>query len=405
MDRNQKAIYYGLIFKKGILILPRFFLTLLLTAVVLIIGTVAVYTVTQNRRALNPKIHVAVVVPGEDVATQMATQMIGEMESVKSICDFSFLSAEEADAAMHNGSIQAAIYLTENIYDDIYHATNTPVRIQVAKSSGLGVQRFKDLVNVGLSMLQVGEATVYSLLDISKDYEMQVSPYDLTDTIAMSFVDLAMNRNNIWNTTFLSPYGNISMMGFYSVTAALAVVCLLFGAGFAGLYDKKERAVDICLRRMGIGSVTRSLARLLIMTVVNWFLLLIVLVPALYITKSAEITGKLVLLLVVALWPLAFSVAAFIHLVNAFAVGESGSLFYLIISILLFVLGGGLFPAAFLPSALYRLSSFLPIGFWQKYLADLLWNGFQGASLRTILIYGAGMAVLGGIGLKLNENK
>ncbi|MBQ1312480.1 MAG: ABC transporter permease [Blautia sp.] len=405
MEKPRKGIYYLLIWKKGIRILTRFFVTLLVTGVILILGTLAIFAASRKEKSLLPRVQVAVTVLDGNMATTMAVQMVGEMDAVRNVCDFRLLSKEEAQRAVRDGTVQASIYLTEDLYQDVNHGVNTPVLVEVAKDSSLGLQLFKDLINVGVSMLQIGEANVYTLDEISEVYEMNVSVSDLMDTIADNYLNLAFNRNSVWITTMLSPYGNISMMGFYSITVALAVVCLLFGTGFSGLYDQKEHSVDVCLARMGITTVTRSLARLLVETFVNWLLLIIVLLPALYFTNSAELSVSMVSTVIPGLIPIAFSVAAFIHLVNSFAVGDSGNLFYLIISILLFVLGGGLFPAAYLPPALYRISSVLPIGFWQRYLSDLLWNGFSVSSLAGVLLFGTGMAVLGGIGLKINENK
>lgn len=404
LDR-RKRIYCGMIWKKGILILPRFLLTLAGTLAALALATFLVYTVMQHRQSLLPRIRAAVVVLDGDVATAMTVRMVAEMEAIKNVADVEIMNRRDAEAAVRNGSVQASIYLTEDIYHDFASQTNTPVLVQVSRDSGLGVQRFYDLVQVGLSLLQTGQNTLVALDEVEGRHPMLIDKGELEDSIADDFVTLAINRNNIWKTTVLSAYDPVSIAGYYSMAGALAIVCLFFGTGFAALYDKKERAVDVCLKRMGISALMQSFSRLLVMTFVSWVMFLLVLIPAFYVADTKGEGAEAVLRLIPGLLPAAFCVAAFIHLIHSFAVGESGSLFYLITSLLLFVLGGGIFPAAFLPPVLYHIAGFLPIRLWLDYLSGLLWNGFSWRSLAVLLAAGFGMAAAGVLGLKLRERR
>ena len=405
MKNKTKGIYCRLIWKKGISILPRYLLTLAMTIVILAVSAALIFSVANRSRSQEPKIQVGIVVPGNDITTILAVRMVAEMDAIRTACNIQFLNDEKARAAVKSGSIQAAVFITEDIFDDVSSGANTPVLIQVGEDSGLGVQRFRDIVNVGLSLVRTGQGGMYALDKMMELHEVTEEAWDIRcDTIDNYFLVL-VSRNNIWNTSVLSSYGGITMTGFYCMTGALGVVCLLFGCAFAALYDKKERAVDVCLRRMGIGVFTRSLSRLLVMTFVYWVLLFAILLPALLVTGEAVFSVPWMLGLLAGLIPAAFSAAAYTHLVYSWAVGESGSLFFLICTALLFVLGGGIFPAAYLPRGLYHFSQVLPVSFWQKYLSDLLWNGFSAAGLSGVLLYGLAMAAAGGVGLKINESK
>ena len=405
MEKQRKGIYYRLIWKKGFLILPRFLTTLVITALVLALASILIYHVMQKRQSLLPRVQVAVVVLDGDVATGMTVRMVSEIETIKNVCDIKIMSRSAAETAIREGSVQAAVYLTEDLYHDFASGTNTPILVQVTKDSGLGVQRFRDLVEVALSLLHTGQSTIFTLDDITAKYPMKISVQDLKDTLADDYVSLALNRNLVWNSTVLSAFDPVTTMNYYSVTAALFIICLFFGTGFAALYDKKERSVDICLGRMGIGPVTKSAARLLIMTFVSWLVLIVVLIPSYLITTKTGIHAATVFWIIPGTLPAAFCTAAFIHLVNACAVGESGSLFYLIVCLLLFVIGGGLFPAVYLPPVLAKFAGYLPISLWQQYLTELLWNGFSAVTLVRILAAGLVMAVIGGIGMRYHEGR
>ena len=405
MKNRTRGIYYRLIWKKGIVILPRFLLTLITTSVILAFSAALIFSVTNRSKSQNPKIQVGMVIPDRDVATLLAIRMVAEMDAIKSVCDVSFMEDEKARIAVRDGSIQAVIFVTKDLFEDVSSGVNTPVLIQVGEDSGLGVQRFRDIINVGISLVRTGQAGMYTLDEMMELHEVTENARTIRNNTIDDYFLVLLNRQNIWQTTLLSSYGDISMTGFYCITAALGIVCLLFGTGFAALYDKKERAVDVCLSRMGVGVITRSLSRLLIMSFVCWGLMFILLLPALVILGEASLSFSLVVRLFAGLVPVAFSVACFIHLVYAFAVGESGSMFFLICAILLFVLGGGMFPAAYLPPVLSHFSRFLPVYFWQKYLSDLLWNGFSFAHCAIVLLYGLAMGLAGGAGLKYHESK
>ncbi|MBR3642665.1 MAG: hypothetical protein IKN57_04060, partial [Parasporobacterium sp.] len=115
---KTRQIYCRLIWKKGILILPRFLLTLLVTLAALALATFLIIMIQQKRQSLLPKIQVGVVVLDGDMATTMMVRVIGEMDAVKNVCDLRVLSKTEAERAVKSGELQAAIYLTEDIYHD-----------------------------------------------------------------------------------------------------------------------------------------------------------------------------------------------------------------------------------------------------------------------------------------------
>ncbi|MBQ8305399.1 MAG: ABC transporter permease [Blautia sp.] len=397
-DRKSRQIYFELILKKGLLSLPRFLLALAVTGVILLVSALAMFAMT-GRDQLSTTIPVGIVIPEGDMLTSMGAGMLAEMESVKSICSFQYLSEEQADAALSDGTIQAAIYLTRDLYQDINSGVNTPIRILIPRDSTLGVSLFRDLVTVGVSMLQVGEAAVYSLEETADMYEVVTPVQTLMDDMAMEFVSLAMSRNAAWDSTLLSEYGSITMTGFYLITAILAFLSVFFGIGFSGLYEARELALEKCLSRKGIGAVSRSLARLFPMTAV----LFVLLSAALSVAAAVSDLVTMRWYLLPALLPAAFCLACFIHMIHSLTLRTSGCLFYLLVTVLMFIMGSSLFPASSLPRILRPLPSVLPVHVWQKYLSDVLWNGFSLRSFLSCLLTGLVMAGIGALALKSHE--
>ena len=90
-------------------------------------------------------------------------------------------------------------------------------------------------------------------------------------------------------------------------------------------------------------------------------------------------------------------------MIYSFASGESGSLVYLLVSLLVFVLGGGLFPASFLPEVLAAVPKYLPIQLWQRVLTGAFAGESAAEAVRLTLVYGIVMIVVGVLGAKAAE--
>ena len=213
------------------------------------------------------------------------------------------------------------------------------------------------------------------------------------DLMADQFVDLALNRSMIWESTLLSPYGDITSMDFYIMTMIMVITIVFLGMGFGGLYDRRSRTVEQCIRRTGIGPVTSALARVSVIMVVLWALMAIV---CFCLGRFSDfIEFKPVQL--VSLGALAFSMAGLIHLVHSLVSGSQGTFFYLLITIMMFVAGGGLFAAAYLPGPVQKVVPFLPVELWQTYLSQILWGSVSQGTLIKVLLAGAGLITAGSI--------
>ena len=397
---RRRTAYCRMIWKKGLLLLPRFVIAIACTAAVLF-GVVYWYASYSQKGQVIAKAQVALVTAPGDLVTRLGANAIITIDSVRQVCDIQFMSEKEAEEGIRAGKIDAAIYLTRDIYNDISSGENTPVRVQVSSRSLAGLELFKELLADGMTMLQTGEAMVYSLDAVADDHAAKVSVSDLMDRFALQYVDLAMDRNKTWNRELLSAYGNIDSVQFYTMTLILVVTCVFFGMGFGGLYDRQSRTVEQCLRRTGIGTGTGTLARISVITVVLWTLMaLIAWILGTYTELSVFHPMQLLYLAA-----LAFSIAGLIHLIHSWMSGAFGTIFYLLIVVLLFVSGGGVFPPAYLPPLIRRMVPFLPIHLWQQFLTEILWGSAARKTVVQVLFLGAVMIVAGSIGMRCTEDK
>ena len=385
---EKKSVYCKLIWKKALLVLPRFLLSLVLSALAVGLCAFVVYKASGEKQML-PGIDAAVVTEGDDLMVQMGMSLVQGMDSVKSLCRFH--STDEADAVsgLQSGKYQAVVYLPEDIYDDVNEGVNTPVHVQVSSRSILSLSLFRGLVETALSMIQTGESAVYALYDTSHSYETNGSVDPLTDRIAAGFMTLALTRNSDFSVTVLSAYGDISIRSFYAVTIVLFLVCLLLGTCFAGLFRRESEALLVSLKRNGITDLTRTGAKISAMMLVLFPLLTVICIALSCLTDISVLRLPSLALLLI----LAFSLASFIHLICQVVPGEAGSLFFMIVSMVIFLLGGGLFPSSMLPESLHALPSLLPVRGWQRCLLKVFEGTPDAAVLAEVLLSGLLMAV------------
>ena len=391
MDKTRQKIYFGLEMKKGLALIPKFLLMLAVSAAVLALAA-AVYCAAAGKAQVLPHLDAAVVSPDEDEMTMQAADIIEHMDSVRSVVSFHFTDKEKAEADFASGKVQAIFYLPENLYDSIYTGENLPVTVKINEDSGLASDLFRELIRSGVSMLQTGESSVYALAAASEQYPLAVSEQDLANSMAYDCIRSILSRSNVWNETFLSPYQNMNVQQYYALSVLMAVT-LLFGMSFAVFYSGGERRIRKLLALSGVGAGMQSVSRLAAMTADSWILL-----AAGYCILS--LTGFLPFrpAAFALLLPAAFSMAAFTHLLYSFAGGEGAVFFYVSVTVLLFLLSGGMIPAAVFPDALEKIASALPVYWWEQYLARVLYGGAAARlwqAMAAVLIYAAAMAAVG----------
>jgi hypothetical protein len=385
MRRKKILACFVLEWKRGVRLISSALVIFALMMGALGIST-AVFCLAVQQKQFLPKVEVGLVIPDNDDTTKSLVRLIESMPSVRSISKFHLVSKKEADRGLAEGIYHAALYLTEDLYDDINEGRNTPLVVKTRLGDGIDTDLFRSLVESGVSFLQTAEASIYSVEEVSRYQSLTISQGQLLDQIALRYVNAALARKDLWNTTTLSAYGGISMKEFYLIAFLLSVL-LLFGIGFAKLYSKEDRIVAIGLRRVGVGYPALGAAKVTAMTFVLW-LILNATCLILYLTTDMIPFVPFFFLKTI---PLVFSMVSFTHLIYSLIESEAASFFYLLMALFMFILAGGIIPSAFLPGFLQGIGRCLPVGAWQRYLAAVLWKGLSQKLLFDILLFAAAM--------------
>ena len=114
------------------------------------------------------KIEVGVVLPEDDALSEKITKMIASLDSVESLCDFSYLEHDEAFQKMKSGELQAVFEVPSGMARGILDGTNQPATIWFPDESGLEGTVFRELAESGSSMLGTSQAAIYAANKIFK---------------------------------------------------------------------------------------------------------------------------------------------------------------------------------------------------------------------------------------------
>ena len=299
------------------------------------------------------KIEVGVVLPEDDALSEKITKMIASLDSVESLCGFSYLEHDEAFQKMKSGELQAVFEVPSGMARGILDGTNQPATIWFPDESGLEGTVFRELAESGSSMLGTSQAAIYAAnecLNIQGVPEqIPVSEQDLNRI----FLKYAMNREALFRKKTVSAAGDVSTAVFYGISG-IVFLMILTGIPAAPFLAPQTEALEQGLRRIGIRRWYPLFCKCLCMT-----LLLMAVTAGSYgwaVQKGYALAGRGLTCAAVSAWILLFyevcrsSAAAILTL---FAV-----------NVVFLFLAGGIIPSVFLPELVQKVGNMTVTALW-----------------------------------------
>lgn len=350
------------------------------------------------------KVTIGIVLPEDAGATELLVDMVSGMESVKSICTFSYLDEEEAKEQLHNGTIQAAVGLPADFYEDVNEGKNTPLYIYLSADDSLNKNVFRELLRDGVSYVQVTEAAIYSAADLGEQYTLAVSKGELEEMLSYLYISNIFARGSMFTNCVLSATGEINFYQYYFVVGIMLFL-LLGSMNFHFFYGKQDAEVAKKLRIYGIGPLYQSFVRTMIMALYVYLVLAVCYAAGCAVSPKMESSFLMRDdLTLPGLIPLALAMSAFAHMVYSLAKKQSsGSILLLGVNAIMLLSAGGILPSAFFPELIRRFGQFLPLNFWMDYLEKVLFGKAFGAELFWELTMAGVFFLIGTIGTWKNS--
>ena len=306
------------------------------------------------------KIEVGVVLPEDDALSEKITKMmLASLDSVESLCVFSFLEHDEAFQKMKSGELQAVFEVPSGMARGILDGTNQPATIWFPDESGLEGTVFRELAESGSSMLGTSQAAIYAAnecLNIQGVPEqIPVSEQDLNRI----FLKYAMNREALFRKKTVSAAGDVSTAVFYGISG-IVFLMILTGIPAAPFLAPQTEALEQGLRRIGIRRWYPLFCKCLCMT-----LLLMAVTAGSYgwaVQKGYALAGREEL----AAWGLTCAaVSAWILLFYEVCRSSAAAILTLFaVNVVFLFLAGGIIPSVFLPELVQKVGNMTVTALW-----------------------------------------
>ncbi len=303
-----------------------------------------------------------------------------------------FLPMTEEEAIQKLDQGQAYAVIPEGFTDSIMRGENKKITYVTAGGSSdviaILIRESMEAMSVLLVETQNAE---YAMQRIMENHHMDGRIWETMWEMDLRYVDLFLNRTELYEMDFVGISDNLSFSGYYAC-AMLLFFLLLWGIACSFLFIKKDMAFQKLLRAKGqsvLMQVAGEYAAYVVLMMVSFLLIALPLLAGfqyLQISIPEWQDAGLIeqFLFLIKVFPAAAVISAFqLFLFELVSGIVSGVLLQFLSAICLGYLSGCFYPISFLPESIRQIAVFLPSGMSLRYL-DACMLG-QGGAWRELL--------------------
>lgn len=348
------------------------------------------------------KIPVGVVVQKEDALAGKAMRMIESLDSVSSLCEFTYLEEEDGIQALKKGELFALMKLPEGLIEGILDGSNHPVTVVFPEAADLPASVFRELTEAGSSILSSSQAGIYAADEYLWQHGGERFVAQTEADLNRLFLSYALDRDVYFRKKEVSAVGEVGTTAYFMISMSVFLL-LLLGIPAAPFLRPNSRVLRQKLQLLGITRGKQVLARELCLTVL--FLLLSA-VPVFFLIRAGYLAKGMAVLF---LWCLiCLTASGWIVLFYELCQNSAAAMLFLFLTTVgMAFLAGGIIPSVFLPDGLQRIGAVLPFTVWMDG-AKLLVTGIDLGRPDVWLIVGKLLAitvVCFGIAVKAGEGE
>lgn len=349
------------------------------------------------------KVTIGIVIPEDADKTEFVAKAISGMDSVRSICKFTYLDEDEAGEMLLNNEIQAAIGLPADFYEDVDTGVNTPVTVFFSDESGLNMDILRELLYDGVSYVQITESAVYAATDLSEVYGLKMKKSEMQEMLSYLYIIQIFQRGKVFTNCVLSATGEVDFGQYYFVIGILFFL-LILGMHFGFFYRKQDAEIARKLKVFGLGTGYTSGVRVCIMAGYLFLFMLCCYLAGCVLCERLDSSFLLPDgLTVIGLLPLSFAIAAFFHMIYGLTRNQDqGVLLLLGVNAIMLICSGGVLPVVYFPAVVQKAGEYLPLSFWIDYLQRVLYGKSFGTQAVWELAMGLVFLLIGTIGICKN---
>ena len=329
----------------------------------------------------------AITAPEGDEVPRLLEQYMGNMEDIAQYCTIvSMDSEEEAVAALRRGEVTAVLALPENFIRGVMWGDNPDLRLIAAGDRPLESLLLLWVGQSASDILSAFQSGVYAVLDLYEEaLPSGLSRDQVVMDINLVYINLALNRTELYQTRELSATGtlpislhySLSLLSYFALSAAP-----LFVPIYSGGWLRFQRRLRCAGRGVFVGYFSGTAAKLPV--------LLLLLTPALLLAGTGNLPALLGAALLMALF---CSIFCGLCCLAAGSAAGCGILSFGI-SLLSLALAGGIVPPVLLPGPVRRLSGLSPVTWLTRLAAGAMGYPVPASAWAGLALSGLGMLVL-----------
>lgn len=377
-------IYLKLEIKKVCKILPSFLAGAIVLA--LLLGAVAF---SANRvlygESVVGRITVGVVLGEEDLIAGKALSMLSSMESVKSVCDFVYVDEAEGKQMLKEGTLYALLVVPGTFVEDIMSGVNTPVSIVFSDQKGIETMMFQELTDAGVRTLGVAQAAIYAADEFCTLNLLSSSIPQVEQVLNQIYLSYALPREDYFRYQMVSAVGDVSMLQYYGISAAVLFM-LLCGIPAAAVLKPSSQVFQQKIKTIGIRRWQVIGCRILSASLLLGIVCTLGVCGAMAV-KAIMFNWKIIPAGILVCLASASMIVFFYEVSGSRTTGVM--LLFLSVTGMLF-LSGGFLPSVFLPQGLRQLSPFMPTTLLLEVLKGLITSEFSWESMGWLAVMGTG---------------
>lgn len=347
-------VYMKLQLKRTCKTIPSFLAGAIVLAALL--GTIALSaSKVIYGEAVTGRISVGVVLPEEDEVASLALSMLSSMDSVKSVCDFVYLEADEGRSRLSNGDLNVLMVVPEGFVKDIMQGVNTPVTVVLPENAGMETMIFKELADAGAKTLSVAQAGIYGADEFCMIHGLVDSIPEVESALNRLYMKYALPREDYFRNYQVSAAGDVTMIQYYGISA-MVLLLLFCGIPASSVVKPDSLILQQKLKLIGVGRKTMVFSRMVSVA----FLMMLILALAGGILSAME-------WIQISWWQagwaifICFAAASLVVLAYEAAGSQmAGVMLVFLSSVVMMFLSGGFIPMVFLPQGFAEISAFLP---------------------------------------------
>ena len=337
-------------------------------------------------------INAGIVLPQNDPDIALCYQLLVSMDSIKNSCNFIPMTAEEGREKLLSGEISALVELPDGFVNSLMNGENTPAIITIPENAGIESIFFCSLIDAGAHTLSNCESGIYAITDLYEEYGFDSYVTDAQDELFDYYYSYAINRTKFFLGKSITETGEVTKLDYY-ICSGMILLLLLCLMAMIGNFSARSNAQSTALKmhRISTGYIKLS-------EIIGVALMFFVMFGLIFTVLGIALPDHFSLMPVsyLSLFLLVFSATCFVMFICSLTdSGLIGSLVIFFLTAFMMYAGGRIVAGAFLPEAVEKLGTYLPVTSWSNLCYSSINGHFDGSAALISGGYGLAFIVLG----------